>query len=216
MAISSVLPLLVVVFLFIIVGNFGFSRIAGVRQQISQSQRDKAVLGQKLDLLSTVSATVATEATIASVAVPAGNSVLAVIWQLKTLGVGSGVLLSNIKAAAEVKDESGLSRSDVSFEVSGARSSVLAFLKGISEFAPLVVLDKIKLNEIGGAVRANIALKSFWSEFPTKLPATTEPITDLTTEERKILGELSALRQPAFVEIPAAAQTSGRSDPFGP
>jgi len=212
---SSTLPLLTVFFLFLIVGQFGFARIRTVREQIANGQKDRAVLTQKLDLLQTVSEIAAGQATIASTAVPGGNSSLAAISQLKTLSATHGVIISNIKAGGEIKDGSGLSRSDISFEAEGARINMITFLKGISGISPLAVTDRIKLSEVGGTVRANVAVKSFWSEFPTKLPATTEAITDLTGDEKRLLTEIAALIQPVFVEIPASV-TSARADPFSP
>jgi hypothetical protein len=57
-------------------------------------------------------------------------------------------------------------------------------------------------------------VKSFYAPFPTKVPAVTSAIPDLTATEKQTLQGLSNLTQPVFVAIQAAP--GGKADPFSP
>lgn len=210
---TSVGPLIVTLALFVIVGQFGFTKISELRNQITKSQKDQAVLSQKLDLLKTLGATATSAVTPASNAFPEANPSLSVLTQIKNLGIQNGVVVTNIKGGAEAKDTSGLSRVDISFEALGERSKIIALAKAISQVAPITLLDKVKISESAGAARATISVKAFWAAFPTKLPALTEAITDLTADEKKTLSVVTGLTQPQFIDIPPS-QDSSRPDPF--
>ena len=212
----SVAPLLIVAALSVIVGKFGFGKISDLRGQIALSRKDNTTLTQKLNLLTSISETAETGAIASVTALPSTNSALAVISQLKILSSQNGLIMTNMRGAGEAKDNSGLSRADVSFDVSGARVQVIAFLKGIAGIAPITLVDKIKMNEAGGVARASINVKSFWAPLPAKLPALAESIGDLTADEVKTLSDITALIQPAFVDIPPSEEGGGKVDPFAP
>ena len=211
----SVAPLLIVAALSVIVGKFGFGKISDLRGQIALSRKDNTTLTQKLNLLTSISETAETGAIASVTALPSTNSALAVISQLKILSSQNGLIMTNMRGAGEAKDNSGLSRADVSFDVSGARVQVIAFLKGIAGIAPITLVDKIKINELGGVARATVSVKSFWAAFPKTLPALNQPLSDLTSSEKKTLGDISKLTQPGFINIPPS-EISGKPDPFSP
>ena len=213
LALNSILPLVVVLILFVIVGRFGFAKISEVGDQVAASQKDQAVLTQKLELLSTLGETAAAGSQLTAGALPDTNPALIVISQLKGIAGQSGIVIANVKAGAEAKDSSGLSRVDISFEAMGPRAQIIAFAKSVDQIAPITLVDKIKIAESAGAARATISVRSFWAEFPTKLPALTEAISDLTNDERNILGSISNLTQPQFIEVPPS-QGASRPDPF--
>ncbi len=213
MMINSFGPLTAVVILFFLAGNFGFSKISDVRANVKKIQADRNVLTQKLNLIRGVSQTAAAASSVASVALPASNPALTVSAQLKLLASQNGVLLSGFKAGGEAADASGLSRADLTFDVTGSRPGVIAFIKGIKTFAPITLVDKIKINEAGGSSKATFSVKSFWSAFPKTLPAITEPIADLTADERKTLQDISTLTQPLFSEE-TVVPGGGKTDPF--
>jgi hypothetical protein len=198
-----------------VVGNFGISKVLELRGQIDAAQTQKNVLTQKLDILQNVNSTLGTAPDLATSALPAGNPSLLTISQLKTLAITNGIILTGIKAGTEIADPSGLSRNDVSFEATGTREQVLAFLKGINTFAPINVVDTIKMNEQSGLTKATTTVKSFWSPLPTKLPSVTQAISDLTPDERVILSSVTSLTQPTFLALPPA-NTAGKTDPFSP
>jgi hypothetical protein len=210
---ASLLPLLASVLVFVVILKFGFGKISEVRLKVNDAKKNQTVLTQKLDVLNEVSADILTSSSISSVALPEANPSLSVISQLRRLAVERAINLTNIKTSAEIPDKSGLKRVDVTFDVEGPRVLVLDFFSGIEKFAPISMVEKVKLNEVGGSTRGSVVVKSFWAELPKKLPSLTEKLNDLTNDERATLGDIAALTQPSFVSVPPS-DVSGRSDPF--
>lgn len=211
--IASASPLVIVLILFLVVGNFGMGKVRSVRDEITQAETAQNILTQKLTLLQTVSQTLGNAPDIAATALPSSNSALTAISQLKNLGFLNSILLSNVKGGTETKDSSGLSRADITFEITGTRPQIMAFIKSIPGVAPIILVDSVKLNESAGVTRATVGVKTFWSALPTTLPKVGQALTDLTPEEKNILVTLSSLTQPVFLALPPAAG-GGKTDPF--
>lgn len=213
LVISSLSPLIIVGILFALVGQFGISKVVDVRNQIAKAEKDQAILTQKLTLLKSISGTI-NESTRTSLAVlPDTNPSLIMMSQLKIISSSNSVLISGVKSGTPINDSSGLFHVDISFQVSGTRSQVISFLNNISLIAPITIVDKVKITESAGAVRADVTTKSYWSSLPKTLPVMTSPITDLTTAEKKIVTDIGSLTQPTFVNVPSSSE-SGKIDPF--
>lgn len=211
----AVLPTLGVILISFFAVPFGISQVTGIRGKISQEGVNQNVLSQKLDTLTTVGEAASAQSSIVTIAVPDSNPALITLSQMRTLAVANGLAISGVKGGAETKDKSGLSRVDISFDVNGPRPQIFAFLAAVNNISPITVVSKIKMNESGGNALANVTVRSFWSSFPTKLPAVTEPESGLTADEKSTVTKVSALKQPIFSEVPAS-DVLGRSDPFSP
>lgn len=212
-ALNAGLPLVISIILFVVVGNLGIANITDLRTQITQAQKDQQVLNQKVNILQTEAATLGTSSVAVSTALPDSNTVLAVISQLKSISTNDTLALTNLKTGGQVQDSSGLSRVDVSFEVSGTRDQIITFLGQLANAAPIMVVSSIRFSENGGASRADVTVKSFWAGLPTNLPTTTEALTDLTPDEQAVLDSVGQLTQPPFTTLPASP-TSGKTNPF--
>jgi len=203
-----------VVVLFIFVGNFGVSKVIGVRSQITSAQNSEATLTQKLNLLQTLSTTASAGAPVAASAVPDANPALSVISQLKTLALQNGVVITGIKSTSGVSASSGMSEAAISFAVDGAIPSVFDFLAGTATVAPIMVVDKITIAEALGSIKADVSVKSYWADFPKTIPSIDAPVTDLTAAEKKTLTTVTGLTQPAFTQV-TASQEGTNPNPFG-
>ncbi len=211
--IRAIVPFVVVVILFAIVGNFGFGKIVEIRDQIAGAQNEQKILTQKLDILKSIQNSGAQSSTLVAIALPDSNPSLSVVSQIKTLAGSQGVILSQMKTGSPTVDATGLSTVSVSFGVTGSMTQIEFFIAAISSFSPISIVDKIKVSESApGTALANLTVRSFWAPFPTKVPAVTSAIPDLTPAERETLQGLSSLTQPVFTITPAGQ--GGRSDPF--
>jgi len=217
---SSTLPLIIVIILFLVFGNYGIGRVRNLRSQISQTRQDKTALTEKLNMLRTISTTVESASQFAASALPGENTVLPARARIKELAVANGVVLSNLKSDLGASDVSGLSGVRLNFDLAGTRSEIIAFLKLIENTAPISLVDKITFSESVEGSSATISVKTFWAAFPQTLPAVTKSITDLTVEEKNTLDKISAFAQPASTEIPtdseAGGESIGRQNPFLP
>jgi len=211
--IASVAPLLIVLILFLVVGNFGLSQVRGIMSKISDAGKTQNILTEKLNLLQAVSTTLGNAPDVATTALPSANSALTAISQLKNLGFSNSIVLTNVKAGSETVDPSGLSKVDITFEIAGPRSQIVAFVKSIPGVAPVILVDSVKLNESQGTARATIGVKTFWAPLPATLPTVSTALTDLTADEKKTLTTISSLTQPVFLVLPPASG-GGKADPF--
>jgi hypothetical protein len=213
--ISSTLPLVVTILLFIIVGKFGIGRIQSLRAQISQAEIDKATLSQKLSTLESLSSVVGTGSQSATSALPEKNSALLELSQLRAIASQNGVIISNLKSGAEAKSSGDLSKASLTFDVTGARVGVITFLDSIQKSAPISIIDRIRLNEVGGETHATLTVSSFSALFPKSIPSVSGSVSDLTQAEIATLKSISSLIQPQFVELPVG-ESGGKPDPFAP
>jgi hypothetical protein len=211
---SAAVPFAIVVILFLMVGNFGISRVTDLRSQITEATSQKAALTQKLNILELLSVVVAQSGSLTTSALPDSNPSLLVSSQLKLLAGNAGMIISSMKSGAAGVDASGLSRVDISLTVTGARAQVIGFLKSIDGIAPVTLIDKIGLSETGGVTKADVSVKSYWAALPKTIPAIDQAITDLTADEKKVLTQIGDLFQPAFIQV-ASSSSSINPNPFG-
>lgn len=212
---EAVGPLVIIVFLSIFVGRFAIGKILEVRDNIVTSQRNQAVLKQKLDVLTIVSSSIGSSPNIVVGALPDKNPSLMTLSQLKLLSSQNSILVSDLKTSAATKDASGLSRVDITFDLQGSRPQIFSFVKSIGKIAPITHLAKFRLSESEGVAQANIVVSSYFAPLPTKLPAVNSQIQDLTTSDKTLITQVSQLTQPQFVEIPATGATGENTNPFG-
>lgn len=208
-------PLVGVIMLTYFVWSFGYGKISGLRTNIKKAQTDQTALNQKLSTLQRVPENIVLGAQNATIAFPEANPSVVLLSQLRSLGTENGVTIGNIKSGAEVADSSGLQRVDITFDITGGRGQVIQTILDIQTLAPITVVDKIKLNETGGTARSTISVKSYWSALPTKLPALTEKVAELTSAESTLLEMINNLEMPDFSTI-TATDTAGKEDPFLP
>ena len=208
-------PLIIVVILFLIVGRVGFSKFTEVRNQIDVAKKTVNVLNQKLDVLKTISKTAESSVNMVSQAVPNSNPTLVVTSQLKNLALANSVIASSFKSSAGSVGTGGLSQTVITFTVDGTRTQVFNFLSAIPTFAPITIVDKIRLTESAGVTRADVSVKSFWAELPKTIPKVDSPISDLTAKEKETLTSILSLNQPTLSNVGTSPQEGTNPNPFG-
>lgn len=212
---KTFLPLVVIIILFVTIGQFGFGKISDIRSQIETAKSDQKILTQKLDILRKIESTGEQSSNLVVAALPESNPSLLVVSQIKLLAGKNGLTVGSLKASSPAVGATGLSSVNISFNIAGSRPQIESFIKGVSTFAPITVVDRIKINESApGSSLAAITLKSFWAPFPTKVPAVSQAISDFTPAEQQTLQDLRSLTQPMFSQVPAGQ--GGKSDPFSP
>lgn len=210
---KKILPLLGTIILFVIVGQFGFGKIFEIRAQIGTAETNQKTLTQKLDILRNISGTGAQMSNFAVAALPDSNPSLAIMSQIKILAGSNLLAISELKVGSPVVDPTGVSMVGISFNLTGTMTQIESFVESVDNLAPISNVDKIKLSEsASGSALGVISVKSFFAPFPTKVPAITQAIPDLTVDEQTTLQNISKFTQPTFSEVPAAS--AGKTDPF--
>lgn len=193
--------LLVLIVLSAISYKIAFSKLSAQREELTTAKNVEKVLINKEAVLSQIQGEVSSYVDAAALAVPSQNPALAMISQLKNLALNKSVILSSIKGGSESTTQSSLLSADITLGIEGPSIAIIDYLKAINTLAPLSTLDRVKINQSGGSARAEAMVRTYFSAFPTKLPAMTEPIKELTAEEKDLLTKLSQLTAPTFINL---------------
>lgn len=205
--------LLVMVVLATVVFKVGISKISTQRAELRKATKNETILSQKQQVLQTLENNILSYADTVIVAMPDKNPSLIALSQLKTLAERNGIIISDVKIGGRMKDKSGTFKTTILLEVEGPLVQVLNYFISTKGFAPLSVIDRIEVSQGGELVRASTSLTIFWVPLPTKLPAISEPVHELSANETNLITELSNLEQPLFTQVLPAAP-SARIDPF--
>lgn len=205
--------LAILLILLIFAFKIGISQIAILRTAINEAHKKENILKQKQDVLMRLDSEIPSQAKLIVAVLPGKNSSLLALYQIKTLAAEKAVIFSNFKVGAEIKEKSDLARADLTFDVEGDIVSVISFLSSLKTIAPVLIIDRADLSILGSLATAAVRIRSYWSAYPTQLPSLTEPIKEMTDEEREILAQVLALTPPPFVQLSAFPPVE-RNDPF--
>lgn len=207
-----VAALIVIITLFFFAITQALGQIEDRRQQLSLAKKDERTLEQKQQVLSELTGEVTSFVNVSSNAVPEKNASLMMISQVKSLAGARLLLISDLKISRAVED-GALTKAQLQFDIDGGLNQVTAFLQELEDSAPLSRLDAVGINQSGDVVRASITLSVYSASFPEQLPAITEPLADLTDQEREVLGILAELQSPPFSAVDPE-QPGARGNPF--
>ncbi len=202
---------LVIVFLF--GGNFAFERIKTLSSELEEARATTATLQDKASSLETTQQQVTNFADSLVSALPDKNSSLLLISQLRTLATENSIILQNLKVGSEVK-EAQIAHVDVTFDIEGQSTSLINFILQTRGIAPLNKVTRVRINSSGETSRANVTIGSYYAEFPTKIPAVSDPLQKITADEEKTLAQIASLRRPQFLLLTPSLQIE-KVDPFG-
>lgn len=205
--------LLAMVVLATIVFKVGVGRISTQRAELKKAIKNETILSQKQQVLQTLENNILSYADTVIVAMPDKNPSLIALSQLKTLAERNGISIGDIKIGSRTKDKSGTFKTTILLEIEGSLVQVLNYLISTESFAPLSVINRVEISSSGELARATISLTVFWVPLPTKLPAISEPVRELSANETNLITELSNLEQPIFTQV-LPAEPSVRIDPF--
>lgn len=213
LVIKAIIPLSVIILLFIVMAQIGLGKIGQIRGEISQARQDKAILAEKLDLLRAVAATGVIDSNIVTNSLPESNPSLITMSQLKNLAASNNLILKSLKSASNTTADSDINTVSVGFTILGEKSAMEKFLTDLKSFAPITVLDSVKITPQGTNYLGAIIVKTYWAPLPTQLPTNVEGFQELSEQEKAVLSQLSTLVQPQFITLPPPAADS-LLDPF--
>ncbi len=204
---------LLVAFSFVGLSKASFE-IGGLKEELAKANKSENILKSKLDIISLNQASALEDVNYASSFFPGENPALLVLYQLRASAAAMGLLLSNFKVNPEAKDANGFLKTSISFDVEGPLDLILSFVNSTKKMAPNIWIEKTELNFTGDVLQATISTKSYWSPFPAKIPALTEPITSLDASEKEIIQKVSGFNLPPFVSLTPEAPRENLN-PFG-
>ena len=211
------LPLgLVVVFVIVFLGVFVFfyDRISVQLASIAENSKVEQALSQKLNLLSTVELKYSDSAEAAVIALPDKNDSLSFVSQVRLLAAKQPLLVRSVEIASEQENKVGNSAVVITFVLDGELAQIINFLETIPNYAPVSSLSSFDLKNDGDLASSKIEFKVYYAPFPKTLPATIEPVHELSDNQKKVLADIESLIPPEFSYSPSEATISGRENPF--
>jgi hypothetical protein len=195
------LPLLflaVLIILIVFVVNTGFKKVSEVRSKLTESKRQEATLTSKLETLQRGEESFKAFSDLSAVAIPEKNPAAVVSSQVKTLAASAGVVIGRIAIQGSGGSGEGPKEMGVEIIAQGELAGVLSFLASLNSFLPLTEISEVSFSQSEGQVGAQAKITSFFAPFPESLPTLTSPISDLTQEEKDLLGRFAGYSQPIF------------------
>jgi hypothetical protein len=209
-----VASLIFLVTVFAILITTGYERINQRISEIDESQKEEAILNEKLSVLSGAQPEVLESSETVVLALPEENSGLLMITQLKKLAADNSVSLSKYSFDAEGKSPSDVESIDIGVNISADDlRSAFSMLFNFENVLPISTMETASISIEDGGIGASIKLLVYSSGLPTQLPALNEPIRKLTQKEEGILAELMTRQKPEFESFEPSGPTE-RSSPF--
>ena len=189
-----------IIICFIVAFKIGLGKIADQNKKIKTIGKNIIVLEKKQSTLAQVKATLQDDIQFFSLALPDSNPSLSIIYQIRNFSAKNALLFQNIKSGSEGK-EKDYSNVDLNFDLSGDLYGIFSFVKTTESFAPIVSVEKIKITQSGGVYMGSVTLRGYWADFPKKIPAIAQPISDFSDEEVEVILKISQLSIPPFSNL---------------
>ena len=186
--------------------NFSIKGYEDFKIKLDSLNSTKQVLTKKVNTLRQVTIAVPDKLSFINLAIPEKDAVIMAVSQIKTMSSEQGLLVSNIKSGNSINIDKTLSKSAVTFDVEGPKETVLSFIASFSKTLPIVNLQRIKIAETNGTLRATLSFNVFSDDLPVKISAVSEAVESLTAEEIEKLSEISTYR------LPPITTTTSRQD----
>lgn len=210
--ISIVLALIT---LIVTVSYIGYSQISLVYAKVSDLKDTQEKLVAKLNILESVESALSENITFIDVALPSKSSIIYGLAQVKKLASENSVVVSNLKAGSAILEDNGISKYSINFEAEGFDADIQKFLLSFYKALPIMNIDKVKIDKSGDIARSTVSLYIYFADLPEKIPAVTESVNGLSSEDIKMIEELSTYTLPDFFDPkPGQNQTEARNNPF--
>ncbi len=209
-------PIVIIGVILVLIGivfSVGYRQIFNLYTTVGELKDTQVKLAGKLDTLQSVKEVLDENITYVDVALPRRTSVLYGLSQVKKIAFLNNVRTANLKAGAMALGDNGISRSSIVFEAEGLQEDVHKFLLSFYNALPLMSIDKVKLNNVDGSTRADVTLFVYSADNPEKIPAVTDSINGLTSEDIAVLNKISTYVEPEFFD-PKPIEEVQKENPF--
>jgi len=210
---KPILILFAVLALLLFTVIFGIGKIKSLNTKISAAKVLNGQLTQKIDILQSVQSKVEEGVGLAGIALPSKGSTLFGLSQIKNKVNSLGLTIENLKTTNVIKEEKGVDKSSISFDVTGDETNLYLFLDSFKKILPLSNIGKLSISSEEGISMATITINFYSSEAIEKIPAVTGQVSGLTSEELDVLNSLSSYEVPEF-GIPTVSEFPVRDDLF--
>ncbi len=193
--------------------------LPGIQSKINKATETKKIrttLEQRLTILKEFKAGILDDhSDITYTVFPDKNPGALALSQIKQITAEDQISVKSIEftPAGELKNK--INKTDILYQLeSNDLTSTIRFLSKLQNTAPISTVDEVTVNTETGIVKTTLKSSVYWAALPTGLPAITEPINDLTAEEKNILNQVYSYRLPQFSILEPSSGSNDRVNPF--
>lgn len=204
--------LIALILVFVFAAKVGFGKINEQKAELEKNKKIESVLAEKEKILSDLSGEMDKYANAITIAMPERYSGFVMIAQIKSLALENNLTITELKGGSESMQGS-VNSVDVTFSVEGPMISLLQYLMSFNTASPISNIERAKFTQSGGLSKAEVVARTYFGPYPSKLPAITDPLKDLTATEKDTLSKILTYRIPTQI-ILTPQQPGVREDPF--
>lgn len=198
------------------------NNISDLGANLATSKKTEEILQKKFTSLQIIDPQVTAGSQVSISALPPTNPALSVISNVRRQAQTFGLLINNFNSGgvASSLNKKFLS-GEVVVQIDGPYKDLVSVINGVKNLAPIISFSSIKMVNRSiqdvSAYRMTLHLLTYWAALPATVPSIGKPFEGLTSEEEKILTQISSLQPPSTSTVgstPSAEFSSGRTDPF--
>jgi len=182
--------------------RFGYPLVSGQLEELSEKKELTSSLEAKVQVLSDIDPAISSNNESLIQALPSKNPALFMLNQIDLLVNDMALTLEDTSVGSELKPNKDMSQVLISATV-GASSpgELINFASRLSEYSPLNTVQSVQIKQAQGNYSSVVETYIFWSELPTVIGLTTQPVSRLTSQEQDIVKEINLLQKPRFETI---------------
>lgn len=212
------LPLIIIVASLLGIGliaNYALPAIQSKQAVIKEAKLTQVALEQRISILKEFQAGILDDKSdVIYTVFPDKNPGAVVLTQMRSIGTEDQVEIQRIEFSPPETDQN-MNKTKMEYDlVSNDFNSIIRFLGKLQKSAPISTIDEVSMGIIEDKVKTTLKSSIYWADLPTGLPELTEPIKDLSTEEKVLLNEVFSYRLPEFSTLLPESQAVERVNPF--
>ncbi len=190
------------------------TRIKEMRINLNESQKMANVLTEKLESIRRIDKSILDKAELVLFAIPDDEQKIYLFNNVRRIAYDRSLALGSLQFTSSpgILEKLSTSALAITFTVN-SESELAAFIESINKGLPVMRVYKLSYKSSTGQLSGELGVDSFWGDLPDKIPPITEPIKNLSTDEKELLGRLSRYVYPSVIII-NPNESSDRQTPF--
>lgn len=203
----------VILALFLFLVPFLLGQINSLKGQITAAKSQSAVLSERVTTLQQANAQVLDLSDDVYAALPADSPSSQVLFQLRRIASENDIKVNRLNISNVTIEGESLKRTVIDADMEGSYESVIILLTAMQELAPIINIDKLKLEKEADTINLSGSFVSYWAELPATIADQDPSALALTDQEQQILSVISQLQASEFSQVPPTAEVQ-RPNPF--
>ena len=203
--------------LLIISGSGVYANISQKRKDIGNLESEVSKLNTKIDALKSVNKEEYADISLLSLTFPQEDPSLFAYSQLKELALRNAVFIYDLIFVSPSAYSEVISKSGLTFNVSGTRDRVIGFLSDLLTDAPLIGFENIyfkKYPNLGEIFTVSVSVDYYFSSYPQMITSIEGSVIPLSENEKESYESLKNLKILSMYDITPQDPNTEMVNPF--